>query len=63
MLLIQLVVALVLALGGGDAPTAASPAADQVSLGEEQVGYQRPDKDREPHPVDVTWGELKGLYQ
>lgn len=63
MLVIQLLIGLLLTFGAGDALTVGSPAADQVSLGEEQIDYQRPPKDRKPHPVNVTWGELKGMYQ
>ena len=63
MLMLQLLISLLLTFGAGDALTTASPAADEVNLGEAQVEYQRPDKDADPHPVNVTWGELKGMYQ
>ena len=61
MLMLQLLISLLLTFGAGDALTTASPAADEVNLGEAQVEYQRPPKNRQPHPV--TWGELKGMYQ
>jgi len=63
MLLIQLVVATVLALGAGDAPSTASPRANQVSLEEEWSESRRPRKPEGPQPSNVTWGEIKGLYR
>ncbi len=63
MLILQLLIGLFLMFGAGDALTTASPVADEVSLGEEQVEYQRPPKDDQPQPHPVTWGELKGMLQ
>lgn len=61
MFIVELLVALLLAFGGGDAPMLASPGANPASLGEEEVEYQRPPKRRQPHPT--TLSELKGMYQ
>lgn len=61
MLMIQLLIGLLLTFGTGEALTVRSPAADEVTLGEEEVEYQRPPKRKQPHPV--TWGELKGMFQ
>ena len=59
MLFVQLAVAFMLALGGDVIPVAGT-LVNPVNLGEEQVEYQRPPKEREPHPL--TWGELKSMY-
>jgi hypothetical protein len=63
MLMIQLLIGLLLMFGVGDAPRVAGLATSPESLGEQEVEYQRPPKDRQPQPVNVTWGELKGMYQ
>jgi hypothetical protein len=60
MVMIELVIALVLAFGNGGAIPVAGPMANPANPGEEEVDYQRPDKDVQPHPV--SWGELKKRY-
>ena len=61
MLMVQMIVALFLMLGAGEAPMVASPAANPVSIGEEQVDYQREPKDSQP-PKEITLSELKAMY-
>ncbi len=63
MLMIQLLISLLLTFGGGDALPVTSPAVNPGNMGEEELDYQRPPKDDQPQPVNVTWGELKGMYQ
>ena len=59
MLIVELAVALVLALGAGDALPATSPAANPVSLGEELVDYQRPKKEHTAHYVGRPKGNVR----
>jgi hypothetical protein len=61
MLIVQMIVALFLTLGAGEAPMVASPSAKPVSIGEEQVDYQRPPKKEQPR-IDITLSELKAMY-
>ena len=61
MLIVQMVVALMIALGAGESPMVAGPEANPVSIGEEQVDYQRPPKDKQPHK-EITLSELKAMY-
>jgi hypothetical protein len=62
MLIVQMVMALFLALSAGEAPMVASLGANPVSIGEEQLDYQREPKDADPEPVNVTLSELKAMY-
>ena len=61
MLIVQMVVALFLTLGAGDATMMASPAANPVSIGEEQLDCQREPKEQQP-PRHITLSELKAMY-
>jgi hypothetical protein len=61
MLIVQMVMALILALSAGEAPMVASLGANPVSIGEEQADYQRPPKREEPQ-IDITLSELKAMY-
>ena len=61
MLILELVVALILALGAGDALPVAGGAANTGSFGEGQIEYQRPKKEEQPQPI--TWGQLKSMYK
>jgi hypothetical protein len=61
MLMVQMIVALFLALSAGEAPMVASLGANPASIGEEQADYQRPPKKEQP-PKRITLGELKAMY-
>lgn len=62
MLMVQMIVALFLMLGAGEAPMVASPAANPVSIGEEQLDCLHEPKDADPEPVNITLSELKAMY-